>query len=98
MAPFDLGIAATVALAVLDFVCRFRASVTSGPRTEKRNAIVGGVKNSAHVAGVGYDVVYDVTPPLDEVQVYAHRLGLRVIREDDHDHLQPLDWSPSQTA
>lgn len=68
------------------------ASETSGGRTEQRNAAVGGVSLSAHRFHRGRDVVYDGAPPEDLRIEVGRRLGLRVIVEDDHDHLQPLDW------
>ena len=83
-------------------------SVTSGGRTEKRNVAVGGVRYSAHRFFLASDVVYDegpipiknLNPPgflidLDVAKETARRCGLRLIRENDHDHLQPLDWQPS---
>lgn len=68
------------------------ASETSGARTRARNALLGGVEHSAHLVGLGRDVVYDESVPLYERQEWAKRLGLRLIDEGDHDHLQPLDW------
>lgn len=32
------------------------------------------------------------TPPVAERGAIAERLGLKLIDEGDHDHLQPLDW------
>lgn len=72
----------------------FDASVTSYGRTQKRNADVGGVAQSPHRYWVAADVVYDVPPTDASVSIHAHRLGLKVIRADDHDHLQPADWLP----
>jgi hypothetical protein len=69
-------------------------SVTSGPRSSKRNALVGGILDSPHVFGFGADVVYDDEPPAARRQVIAARLGLRLIVERGHDHLQPTWWVP----
>lgn len=69
-------------------------SVVSWGRTTHHNAVVGGVPGSAHRFWCGADVVYDVTPPLDEAQRAARQLGLALLREGDHDHLQPATWSP----
>lgn len=69
-----------------------RASVTSWGRTEARNRAVGGVPYSAHRFFLAVDLVYDVELPLEERKVTAERLGLRLIAEDDHDHLQPIVW------
>lgn len=70
-------------------------STTSGIRSTKRNAAVGGVAYSPHRFGLGQDVVYDDYPSAhpDGPEI-AKRLGLRVLREGDHDHLQPADWIP----
>jgi len=68
------------------------ASETSGARTRARNDLVGGVPHSAHLVGLARDVVYDEPIALEERQAWAQRLGLRLVVELDHDHLQPLDW------
>jgi hypothetical protein len=76
-------------------------SVTSWGRTTKRNTAVGGAKMSGHRFFRGLDVVYDDPTMLqadhptypDGVRIIiARRLGLKLIPERDHDHLQPLDW------
>jgi len=67
-------------------------SVTSWKRTVRHNTEVGGVPNSAHLYGLGFDVVYDARPPLAATMERARRLGLKLIREDDHDHIQPWNW------
>jgi hypothetical protein len=66
-----------------------RGSVTSWLRTADRNLAVGGVANSLHRVGLAMDVVHD--GPVDVVFAdrMADALGLVVIREADHDHLQP---------
>lgn len=67
-------------------------SVTSFGRTVTHNHNVGGVKFSAHRFWLGLDVVYDIPlPEADRIET-ARRLGLKLIAEGDHDHLQPLDW------
>lgn len=65
-------------------------SVTSWFRTRKHNAAVGGLVNSSHVNGVAVDVVYD--SPVDYVfaNKAAQQVGLLLMREEDHDHLQPI--------
>src|SRR5688572_15015308 len=70
----------------------FAASQTSGQRTIKHNKAVGGVPNSAHLFGLARDVVYDTPPDKDMRVSMGARLGLRVIVEGDHDHIQPLSW------
>ncbi len=70
-----------------------RGSVTSWKRTVAHNAAVGGVKYSAHLFGLGLDVVYDAPVEKAVAVEYARRLGLKLLREADHDHLQPLTWT-----
>jgi hypothetical protein len=67
-------------------------SVTSWTRSLSHNTAVGGVKNSAHLFGLAVDVVYDAPQPLPAATERARRLGLKLIREGDHDHLQPATW------
>lgn len=77
--------------ALMAFAYRTRASVTSYGRTESRNAAVGGVNNSYHLLWMAADVVYDNPAPPPEVrQRTGTQLGLKVVLEGDHDHLQPL--------
>lgn len=66
-------------------------SITSWGRSTKHNKDVGGVAGSSHRFWRGADVVYD-TPPVATRVEYASRLGLKLLPEGDHDHLQPLDW------
>ena len=70
------------------------ASVTSWGRTTEHNLNVGGVTYSSHRFWLGCDLVYDEPTLLSMTarMETARRLGLRVIIEGDHDHLQPLDW------
>lgn len=78
--------------AVLLYCVIVGASQTSGFRTPDHNQRVGGVIYSAHQADLGRDVVYD-KPVADHYRIeWGTRLGLRVIIEGDHDHLQPLTW------
>ena len=79
--------------AVRVYCFRLTGSVTSWGRTPERNSAVGGVPGSAHLYFLGADVVYDTLPPDTARKDLARRLGLRVLIETDHDHLQPLDWS-----
>ena len=67
-----------------------RASVTSYGRSQERNDKVGGVKNSCLWRAA--DVVYSPCPEpgVAEARKRASQLGLRLIREDSHDHLQAL--------
>lgn len=68
------------------------ASATSWGRTKKRNAVVGGVPYSAHRFWLGVDMVYDDAIEEQDAKEIAKRLGLRLIREGDHDHLQSAEW------
>ena len=73
---------------------RLGGSVSSYGRTVKHNTVVGGVPQSAHQFLLGADVLYDEPVSLALAQDTGMRLGLKVVRESDHDHLQPLAWSP----
>lgn len=66
------------------------ASVTSWGRTVDHNKAVGGVRKSFHLVDLAVDLVYD--HPIDEptARELARSLGLKLIRETDHDHLEPL--------
>ncbi len=79
--------------AVLMVAAALGGSVTSWIRSEARNKAVGGVPLSAHRFGLGADLVYDRPVPEGEARELARRAGLRLIREADHDHVQPLDWT-----
>jgi len=80
------------ALAVMTYAMRTQASVTSWGRTPRRQAELDpSVKFSPHVYWVGADVVYDGGQAYDYEEI-AVRLGLKLIHEADHDHLQPLEW------
>jgi len=80
------------AINVQTYCLRFDASITSYLRTASHNEKVGGVAHSPHLLGLGADVVYDKPVPLAVRQRTAQALGLLVLEEGDHDHLQPLDW------
>lgn len=67
------------------------ASATSWGRSVEHNRTVGGVAHSAHIVWLGCDLVYDTTPSPDRVE-WARRLGLKIVVESDHDHVQPLGW------
>jgi hypothetical protein len=80
----------------LDFVARLMAycaatgaSVTSYGRTPAHNRAVGGVPFSYHLLFLAADVVYDAPLPEDRRRRTAAQLGLRLVIEGDHDHLQP---------
>jgi len=83
---------ASFAAASLTYCQEFKASQTSGYRTHAHNLAVGGKRGSPHRFGLADDVTYDELPPLDQAQKVANLLGLEVIREDTHDHIQPQGW------
>lgn len=82
----------TFADAIRAYCQAMGGSISSWGRTEAHNRKVGGVPGSAHRFWVGADVIYDALPAVDPATEYAARLGLKLIREGDHDHLQPLTW------
>ncbi|MGH8908597.1 MAG: D-Ala-D-Ala carboxypeptidase family metallohydrolase [Egibacteraceae bacterium] len=69
-----------------------RSSITSAGRTAQHNEDVGGVKYSAHQVDLAADVQYDEQLDEEYCRQLASRLHLRLVREGDHDHLEPLDW------
>lgn len=69
------------------------ASVTSYGRTTFHNTQVGGVLFSAHQFWLAADVVYDAPGTDDWRNQVATRLRLHRLVENDHDHLQPVDWA-----
>lgn len=64
------------------------ASVTSWGRTKAHNESVGGVLGSLHQVWLAVDVTYDLPVSIHEAEHLAASLGLMLIREVDHDHLQ----------
>ncbi len=80
-------VARLLLLVKVDGVCRkYNGSATSWWRTIAHNAALpGSAAASLHLQGLAIDVVYDgKRPTLSELQA----LGLRVVREKDHDHLE----------
>ena len=80
------------AQAVQTFAAQFGGSCTSWGRTVAHNASVGGVVGSPHTHWLGADLVYDSPSSLALRTDHAKQLGLWLIAEIDHDHLQPLGW------
>lgn len=78
------------ALAVYRYGKATGASVTSWGRTAARNKKVGGVRGSFHLTWKAVDVVYESKPSLKAAKEAAREQGLLLIREKNHDHLQPL--------
>lgn len=71
------------------YLCEeYSCSVTSWIRTDKRNNRVKGVKDSLHLKGLAVDVVLDNSRRFKKFVKAAKILGLDVIRENDHIHLE----------
>ena len=70
-----------------------RGSITSYVRSPERNAQVGGHKDSSHLIGLACDIGYspNPTPPLATAKRRARKLGLTLIRETSHEHLQAAE-------
>ena len=73
---------------VLALCLIYDCSETSGFRTDMRNLQVGGAPNSRHKVGLGRDIVPDDPRRTDEVVHAAEKLGLWVLVESDHIHVQ----------
>ena len=65
-----------------------RISVTSWWRTDRHNEKVGGLTNSRHLIGLGVDIVLDPGEDRAAVIADARELGLQVVDEGDHVHLE----------
>ncbi len=78
------------AAAIIDYCTHTHASVTSWGRTIAHNTAVGGVAHSRHLTWTAVDVIYDSPILITERKTIAASLGLWLIDERDHDHLQSL--------
>ena len=77
------------ASALVAYCAATGGSVTSWGRTPAHNKAVGGVADSAHLVWTGCDVVYDAGMAADPSRdLIAARLGLMLVHEGDHDHVQ----------
>lgn len=79
-------------LALMQLYARYPFSETGGQRTPERNIEVDGVARSPHQHWVGRDVLFQGTPGREELNETGRRLGLKIIKELDHHHIQPVDW------
>jgi hypothetical protein len=71
------------------FCTWYHGSVTSWGRTVKHNEAVGSkLPAGPHTRWLAIDIVYDAPVDLDEAKRSAAALGLQLIREGTHDHLQ----------
>lgn len=77
---------------VFTLCCKHTCSETSGYRTPRRNAAVGGHPESVHQLGLARDLAPDFDTPgkYDEIVKDAHRLGLWARAESDHVHVQGI--------
>jgi hypothetical protein len=75
--------------AILTLALEFEFSVTSWGRSAKRNKEVGGLDDSFHRSWRAVDAVLDDWGVLPYFRRRAEQLGLQVIREADHLHLEP---------
>ncbi len=80
--------------AVFTYCVATASRMTSGPRPLAVDQQIGSTTLHPHVAGYAADVVYVSAPELAKRHALANKLGLRLVAEPDHDHLQPLDWPP----
>jgi hypothetical protein len=71
------------ALALLHHV-----SVVSWFRTELRNRAEGGLVDSRHLDGLGADVIPDPSENRADIITTARSLGLQVVDEGDHIHIE----------
>lgn len=73
---------------VLYLATAFNLSITSWIRSRKRNDAVGGVSDSRHLVGLAVDVVLDAGESREGFLRECKALGLQVIDEKDHLHVQ----------
>lgn len=67
---------------------KYSFSVTSWFRTDKRNKLVGGVNGSYHLFGLAVDIVLDDITERSEFIKDCKSIGLKVVPEIDHIHIQ----------
>lgn len=73
---------------IFHLAAAFSFSVTSWIRSAARNKAVGGVADSRHLVGLAVDVVLDEGQEKAAFLKAAGSLGLQVIDEGDHLHVQ----------
>lgn len=74
---------------VLTLQIRYPFSVSSWIRAKAHNKTVGGVQNSYHLIGLGMDVILEDQSTVTDFKASALALGIKVINEGYHLHLQP---------
>jgi len=77
------------AMACMLVSLKWKASVTSWGRTEKRNTLIHGVPGSYHLLFLGIDVVLDDQKKDLAFEKDCAKLGITALYEGDHYHLQP---------
>jgi uncharacterized protein YcbK (DUF882 family) len=90
MPPFNTPDIFSFIQTILCLGLRFRFSVTSWLRSQERNKAVGGSRDSNHMTALAVDVVLDGGEDTISFKLQANKLGLKVLDEGDHLHLQPL--------
>lgn len=80
---------------IFDICVKHNGSVTGGPRTEKRNAAVGGVERSWHLwsrGGLAVDVIFDDNLERARAINAFERMDYQVIASyaDGHIHVEPI--------
>ena len=73
---------------VLALCLIYDCSETSGFRTDMRNLLVGGAPDSRHKEALAKDIVPDDQKRTHEIEHAARKLGLWVLVESDHIHVQ----------
>ena len=80
-------------ISVMAYCTVLQADVTYYFRTPETEAVqVPPIAHSPHEVWMAADVKYRNPRPAPERIEWGRRLGIRVIGEADHDHLQPLEW------
>ena len=80
------------AAAIIVLGQQFGGSVTSWGRTVKHTVAVGGFDGDPHTWWLGADLVWDQTPDRAALDLAASALGVQVLHEATHDHVQPVGW------
>lgn len=84
----NLALYLAFCIAVHTLARTHRVSVKSWWRTPAHNAAAGGIAGSRHLDGIGADVVPDPDENRADVIRDARDLGLQVVDEGDHLHLE----------
>ena len=76
---------------VHEYCLTLRCTVVAWQRTAEVNRKLGDEPNSPHLVGLAADVVYDSPIAAIHASRVAARFRLRVVHEQDHDHLEPIE-------